>query len=251
MSSVRRVAMLSAVLIGAPWVVCAQVDATPMSATGATSPGIAREQSGQMKVVCSGDQLTITANGNSLSTILSEVSRCSGAKIDGAEAAARTKLFETIGPAPIQEVLTSLLDATGINYVIQVSDSNPRKVATVMLLARTERGSGSPAEDTSGLSGRRALLKQMQEPSRLEEEAASEDGSPVAEAAGDGARAADGLDAGPGPTPPPTSSARVPTAAANSTPASSQMSLQDRIAEMQRMFEQRKQMLQDQNSHPH
>jgi len=44
--------------------------------------------------------------------------------------------------------------------------------------------------------------------------------------------------------------ARVPSATVDSAPASSQMNLQDRINEMQRMFEQRKQMVQGQNSRP-
>ncbi len=245
--------MLSFVLIAAAWCSPAQVGAPANSANAETGlAGNGRPQTGQMKVVCSGDQLTIAANGFSLSTILSEVSRCSGAKIDGSEAAARTKLFETIGPAPIQEVLASLLDATGINYVIQVSDSNPRKVATVMLLARTERGAaGDSIEDAARAGGRRTLLKPMQQESRMEEPAADQ-GIPSADVGGGDARPAEAPEPAAAPMERPQSSgARVSSPAGDAAPAPSQMNVQDRIAEMQRMFEQRKQMVQEQNLHPH
>jgi hypothetical protein len=226
----------------------------PVAATGIQSTATPVQQVGQMKVICKGDQLTISANGSSLSTILSEVSRCSGAKIDGAEAATKMRFFETIGPAPIQEVLSSLLDASGMNYVIQVADANPRKIATIMLLARADNGSSSDLTDNPSLSsGRRAFLKQLRQNSGETEQVA-----PVNEpaASADTSVAENPSSSSPDPTPaplepPPTSTARVPIPTADSTPASSQMNLQDRIADMQRMFEQRKQMVQEQKSVQH
>ena len=217
--------------------------------------GTPMQQDAPMKVTCKGDQLTISANGSSLSTILSEVSRCSGAKIDGSEAATRMRFFETIGPAPIQEVLSSLLDASGINYVIQVSDSNPRKIATVLLLARADHGSpGDLSDDPTLSAGRRAFLKQARQNSRDTEEAPENAEQPAAVET----RAAENFatdNPTPVPTPleppPPPTAARVPSAAVDSTPASSQMNLQDRITEMQRMFEQRKQMVQNQTPRSH
>jgi hypothetical protein len=212
------------------------------------------QQGGQMKVVCKGDQLTISANGSPLSSILSEVGRCSGAKIDGADAAGKMRFFETIGPAPIQDVLSSLLDASGINYVIQVSDSNPRKIATVLLLARADRvSSGDSPDDPSLSASRRAFLKQMRQNSRDIEEA-SPANDPAANAEGSAAETLSGNNPEPVPTPlepPPATTARIPSPTSDSAPASSQMNLQDRITDMQRMFEQRKQMVQGQSSHPH
>jgi hypothetical protein len=255
MNAIGRAAMLSSVLLVAPLFSRGQSQIAPPDAERvAGNSGTLTQRGGQMRVICSGDQLTISANGSPLSTILSEVSRCSGAKIDGAEAAARMRFFETIGPAPIEEVLASLLDATGINYVIQVSDSNPRKIATILLLPRAERGATTgSADDPSTSSGRRALLKQMQQNPRDTEAAIPQD-DPVG-AVDSGAtetRSSDTADSmpDPGEHPQPTT-ARVPAVAVGSTPASSQMTLQDRIADMQRMFEQRKQMVQDQNTRPH
>lgn len=252
MNQIRRSAMLNFVLLISALCSLAQ-DPPALTTTGtATAPVRSlAQQGGQTKVICSGDQLTISANGSPLSTILSEVSRCSGAKIDGSESTVRMKVFETIGPAPIREVLTSLLDATGMNFVIQVSDVNPRKIATVLLLSRAERASGG--EEPSIPAGHRTFLKQMQQNSRETEEAAPADESAdvnagIAAEARSGDAPDSGLAAVEGPQ---ATAARVPAAAVDSAPTSSQMNLQDRIADMQRMFEQRKQMLQDQNSHPH
>lgn len=254
MNQIRRFAMLSSSLLALP--LCSRAQNQPALAAPQKVPlplSTQVQQGGRAKVICSGDQLTISANGSPLSSILAEVSRCSGAKIDGSEAAARTRLFETIGPAPIEEVLASLLDATGINYVIQVSDANPRKVATVMLLARAEHGNGGSLDDQSMSGGRRAFLKQVQQNSRDVEEAAPSDESTANVDAGAAeARSGDAPDSSPVAVEhPQATNARVPAVTADSAPASSQMNLQDRIADMQRMFEQRKQMLQNQNSHSH
>jgi hypothetical protein len=164
------------------------------------------------------------------------------------------RFFETIGPAPIQEVLSSLLDASGINYVIQVADSNPRKIATIMLLARADSGSSGDLTDNPSLSsGRRAFLKQLRQSSGEAEQVAPLN-EPAANADTSIAETPSSTSLDPAPTPlepPPTSTARVPTPTTDSTPASSQMNLQDRIADMQRMFEQRKQMVQEQKSVQH
>lgn len=255
MNLIRRFAILGSVPLALS--LCSLAQNSSALAVSETTPSPLSPQAQQgsrAKVICSGDQLTISANGSPLSSILAEVSRCTGAKIEGSETAAHTRFFETIGPAPIHEVLASLLDATGINYVIQVSDLNPHKVATVMLLARSEHGNtGASLDDRSTSGARRGFLKQMQQNSRDAEEAAPPEESAASLDAG-------AAEARSGEVPdfesvaadhPQAAAPLAPAAPADSAPASSQMNLHDRIADMQRMFEQRKQMLQDQNSHPH
>jgi hypothetical protein len=250
----HRGIVLSLAVLAVPFVSYAQNKkeinnaATENSAQTAVTSG---QQAGQLTVICKGDQLTITANGSPLSLILSEVARCSGAKIEDSEATVKTKLFETIGPAPVRDVLSSLLDASGINYVIQLSDSNPKKIEAVLLLARADHNSGGESADDPSLSpGRRAYLKQIRQNAREEEGTGKEDDS-----AGSSSPASPPPSSiNPDPPPPQVTTPAVEHGTAPTvepTPSSSQTNLQDKIAEMQRMFEQRKQMVQEQNSRPH
>jgi len=112
---------------------------------------------GAPNVVCKGNQLTIAANNSSLSSILADVRRCTGAKIDVPDAAADGRFFDTIGPGLTREVLSSLLSATSFNFVIVLSDSDPDKVESVMLMARAApEGPASAKETVSDSSSRGA-----------------------------------------------------------------------------------------------
>ncbi|PYY16043.1 MAG: hypothetical protein DMG60_16080, partial [Acidobacteria bacterium] len=57
--------------------------------------------------------------------------------MDVPESAAKQRLFASLGPGPVRQVLASLLSSTDFNYLIQSSDSDPQKVRTVLLMART------------------------------------------------------------------------------------------------------------------
>lgn len=233
-----------------PFAQSATAEVHPGAGSNIAASATPAQEPGQLKVLCNGDQLTIAAYGSPLSTILSEIARCSGAHIEDSGAAVRAKFFETIGPAPIQDVLISLLDSSGVNYVIQVSESNPQKIATVLLLARADHGvAGDSLDSSSPSTGRRAFPKQARQNSREgdEPESSNDAGSEAAVADPSSGSSPDAAPL----EPPPGAAARIPTVAADSAPVSSEMNLQDRISDMQRMFEQRKQMVQEQKSRQH
>jgi hypothetical protein len=245
-----QIAIVGMIVIIAPRVSCTQTQndlpnvAAPSAAT--SNVPVLPASPASLSVVCKGDQLTIQASNSSLSTILAEVSKCSGAKIDSSEVSAKGRFFETIGPGPMRDVLSSLLDDSGLNYVIQTSASNPQRVETVLLLARVEHSPLDGSGDASLPRGRRAALRSMPENTKEAEESTPENEPPAAEPpppSDNPALAAPAISV------PPATPASPPSA--DSLPVSAPTNLQDRITDMQQMFEQRKQMIQDQNSHQH
>lgn len=121
-----------------------------------------------LKVVCSGGQITITANNTTLGNVLNEVKRCSGAQVDAPTNSYSTRIFDSLGPGPIREVLESLLDDTGFDYVIGASDTNPDKIESILLMARNTEPGAIGGNDTVelGNSANRKAFAQRREASR-------------------------------------------------------------------------------------
>jgi hypothetical protein len=225
------------------------------------------------KVTCHGDELTISADNSNLDAILAAVKGCTGARIDMPEGASRVRSFEELGPGPVREVLDQLLSGTPYNYVIQSSEANPLKVEQVLLSMRTDEngkpGSGGGiSTDIPMTAGRRAWQKMQKfdkpDPATLNADGTqveSEVASPADEAtAASTAQPAD-TNAAPATATPgeaaPVEAAAVPTAATAMTPVAQPIldpnsngdpskAIQDRIAQMQQMFNQRQQMMQKQ-----
>jgi hypothetical protein len=231
------------------------------------------------KVVCHGDQMTISANNSTLSSVLAEVQRCMGTKIDLPEGAGDKHMFDRIGPGPASEVLDEFLSATGYNYIIGSSPSNQDKIDSIMLLARVTDPASAAANlaaaisDGKGLStNRRAFLQMRQNavphPMTDADTAAAE----AAAQATAPAPAPETTPAEPTTTPAPATTETQPTVAppADATPAPQQTpttppanvpttnpstgapaTTQDQITNMQQMFELRKQLnQQNQNQTP-
>jgi hypothetical protein len=112
------------------------------------------------KVTCNGDQLTISADNSTLGSVLTAIHACSGILIDTPPGSAGSRTYEEIGPGPVRQVLESLLSGTEFNYVIGLSDSNPQKVETVLLMLRTNDSPNAPAAgmNLALTPGRRAWL---------------------------------------------------------------------------------------------
>ena len=221
------------------------------------------------KVTCHGDQITISADNSTLDAILAMVKGCTGARIDMPEGAGRIRSFEELGPGPVREVLDQLLSGTPYNYVIQSSASNPLKVEQVMLSMRTEDGkpgaSNSISTDIPMTAGRRAWQKMQKfdkpDPSTLNADGTqveSDAASPADEATA--ASTAQPADSNAAPAnssePAPVETAAAPTPAITpvappivdpNSSADPSKAIQDRIAQMQQMFNQRQQMIQKQN----
>jgi hypothetical protein len=222
-----------------------------------------------LRVVCKGNELTVAANNSTLGSILNEVQKCTGAKFDIPGGAAEIRFFDTIGPLPVREVLSTLLTATGYNFVIQSSDSEPGKVESVLLMT----GGVGPAESASDRSlttARRAFLKMRQDalteagitddtssstpaessvPAAVQPSTAGADGAaPGANTSSDANQSATAAPSGAMPAEI-TSSSPSPVPAVGSPP-SQPNAVEDQITNMQQMFEQRRQMMQPKPSTP-
>jgi hypothetical protein len=218
------------------------------------------------KVTCKGDQITISADNSTLEAILAAVRGCTGAKIDMPAGAGQIRSFEELGPGPVRQVLDDLLSGTPYNYVIQSSEANPLRVEQVMLSMRTKDGekpgSGPASEaistDIPMTAGRRAwkLMQKFDkpDPSTLDGDtpAVADAATPADEAAATAdsnaasgsANSGEPTQAAATPPPPPTPVAAPIDANSGGDPAKV---VQDRIAAMQQMFNQRQQMIKSQN----
>lgn len=222
------------------------------------------------KVTCQGNQLTISADNSTLDAILAMVKGCTGARIDMPEGAGRIRSFEELGPGPAREVLDQLLSGTPYNYVILSSEANPLKVEQVMLTSRAD-DNGKPntnaiSNDIPMTAGRRAWQKMQKfdkpDPSTLNADGTqveSDVASPAEEAAANAAAQPADSNAAPANSsePAPVETAAAPSAAASTPVAAPNLdpntssdpskAVEDRIAQMQQMFNQRQQMIQKQN----
>ncbi len=105
------------------------------------------------EVVWDGNLLSINAENSTLSDILVAVRARTGAVIDVPPGAASERMAARLGPAPVREVLTSLLSDTDYDYIIQASDTDDDAVQSVIL---TPRGKGEDlAESATGPKIRR------------------------------------------------------------------------------------------------
>ena len=272
--------VLSTSIAYAQTTVGAAADATEQAPSAVPAPPPPPPRPAEMppkpaKVTCSGDMLTISADNSSLDSILAQVRGCTGAKIDVPEGASKIRSYEQLGPGPVRTVLDQLLSGTQYNYVIQSSDENPAKVETVMLTMRTSEGPGGATSNSNAVStdlpmtaGRRAWthMQKFDKPDPNSE--SDQNAQAAAEAAFNGGDSnspapAEPADANAAPAsavpasaaPADTASAAAATPAPPATPAASlspnadpKSGFQDRINSMQQMFDQRRQMIEKQNT---
>ncbi len=244
------------------------VTATPAPISGAETPPESKPNA--PTVTCSDNQLTISSNNSTLANVLEEVHKCTGAKIDVPEGAAASRMFDKLGPGPTREVLSSLLTDTGFDYVIGLSELNPEKVESVLLMARSTDTS-SPAVNDAGLTPARRAYLLMHQSQMAERTGASpvENDVPAAVAEPESPTRSDSapapVDSSAANTNQPPASDQSPAVidpgqvspqSPNSTQPNASPNLaqpgntQDQITNMEKMFEQRRQMIQNQNSQP-
>ena len=87
-------------------------------------------------VAWDGSRLTIDAENSTLSDVLLAIRSRTGASIEMPGSASAERVAIHIGPAPIREVLSSLLYGTNFNYVIQSSEGDAGGLGKVMLISR-------------------------------------------------------------------------------------------------------------------
>lgn len=213
------------------------------------------------KVTCAGDKLTISAKNSTLASVLSAVRGCTGADIDVPEGAAAERIFAEFGPGPVRAVLAAFLSQTDLNYVIGASPSDEQKVQTVLLSSR-----GNDKSATKTLEGavsnpnlsttKRAWLETRQSylqsfSSNSNESAQTNEPTPSspASAAAPAAIADADVNSVPAASTPADSQSSTKTEIASTATTSAEQNenkAQPMIDNMRALFEQRKQMVQQQ-----
>lgn len=190
-----------------------------------------------LQVSYDGEQLTITADNASIVEIMRAVQKHTGADFDFPASAAAERIPSVrLGPAPAREVLSELLSWTNFDYIIQDSDENPTKVQTVLLAVRNKESKTSPGRSLAA-----ALRPTHLEPAPMEADPAPiPTGAPAAEA---GTPPQADAPSGVGPKAnvgPSTNPGAMPN---ESTPKDTNQMIQ----ELQRMYQQRREIQQEQN----
>lgn len=98
-----------------------------------------------------GKRLTIDAENSALSDILLGIRSRTGASIEMPASTNAERVAVHLGPAPIREVLSSLLYGTDFNYVIQASEEDESGLGKVILSSKDgDRGDDVMAGDPQG-----------------------------------------------------------------------------------------------------
>lgn len=87
-------------------------------------------------VVWDGKQLSITSENSTLADILAAVRGRTHASIDIPPGASAERVAAQLGPGPAREVLTSLLSGSNFNYIILASDADEDAIQSVLLTPR-------------------------------------------------------------------------------------------------------------------
>lgn len=205
------------------------------------------------KIKCNGNQVSILASNSTLGSILNEMHKCIGATIDVPDAAASSRIFDELGPGPARQVLDSLLSASGFNYVIGSSMDDPDKIESILVLSRTNESTVVADSDSRNLSPMRRAYLQMKENARPKPPQTDTD----TENAGQTGIAAETNSAVPSDNAAKPEGASPSTVAGDSTPPANPVSkaaptnaADQQITNMQQLFEQRRQMIQQTQAPP-
>jgi hypothetical protein len=224
------------------------------------------------KVSCEGGNLTISATNSTMGAVLNAIHNCTGAQIEIPEGAKGERLFAELGPGPVRAVLADFLSSTDFNFVIKASPSDPQKVQMVLLNPRANDSTKELAPEVASNDNMSSNRRAWMEARRNYEQSVSppdEDSTPPADApsstppavetpvAPTNSPPAEAEPVNPAPAAPgiapaspsiaPASPSEISSADAVSSNSSSVgKSTQEMISDMQRLFEKRKQMAQQQ-----
>jgi hypothetical protein len=229
------------------------------------------------EVIWDGKLLSINAENSTLSDILVAVRARTGAAIDLPPATAGDRMAARFGPAPAREVLTSLLSGTNYDYIIQASETDEDGIQSVIL---TPRGKGEdlvagssgsapgirrpPGYTASGKHTFEVIPDEANTTPVSQDVASGAEGEQTGQQAGASAPESAAANAQPSSAdvPPPSgdnaNSARSLTAsdippmsqaasAGSGSNGDALPTVEQRIQDMQRMFEQRRQIQAQQN----
>ena len=128
------------------------VTTPPATATpaGNLPPSLLDKPAGAPRVTLNGGSLAVDANNSSLSEILKDLERSSGMTVDGFDKDSR--VFGIYGPGPPRDVIASLLDGAGYNFLL-VGATNAGTPREIVLTTRgnapisAPQPSSQPEED--------------------------------------------------------------------------------------------------------
>ena len=106
------------------------------------------------KVTYVDGQLTIIAENSLLSDILSALHTAMGAEIDLPASASNERIWVRLGPGPARKVLGELLSGTDLNFVIQGSATDAEGIRSVLLTPHSEAGPGISSEPQGRMANR-------------------------------------------------------------------------------------------------
>jgi hypothetical protein len=241
------------------------------------------------QVTWDGKELTINSDNSTLGDILIAIRRLTGADLDIPTKGSNERIAARLGPGPAREIISTLLSWTDFDYVIQASETDDAGIRSVLLTPRgkseiTVASAGAPADAPA-----RAAYRSYAHPTPKKPEEASTAENPAAtqaeattESLQPGAQPApaDSQSAMAAATPTavelPVTSSGAPALSADAQPnqiqpnqtqpnqteltasaavsdSSAQAPLSEseqRVQQMQNMFQQRKQMIEDSRKPP-
>jgi hypothetical protein len=103
----------------------------------------------RLRVSFRAGKLGIWADGATLSDVLSEIQRQSGADIPIPSGARNERVAVDLGPGPISDVLANLLNGSPFNFVIVGAPGDPSHVSSVQLTQRDSKQPPSPSSPPS------------------------------------------------------------------------------------------------------
>lgn len=89
-------------------------------------------------------RMSIWANRATLAEVLFEVHRKTGADVPIPAGAQQELVVTSIGPAPVREVLASLLNGSQFNFIVVGYDGEPGKLKSLILTPRGQGGGSQP-----------------------------------------------------------------------------------------------------------
>ncbi len=137
-----------------------------------------------------GNQLTIDAENSTLSDILLGIRARTGASIEMPPSTNRERVAAHLGPAPIREVLSSLLYGTDFNYIIQSADGDESGLGKVILSSREPDKTEDLSASNSPGDRKIRLMPGYAAPGKRDFEVAHEDSANSAEQQPDSSAAA-------------------------------------------------------------
>ncbi len=111
------------------------------------APGTEKIPASAPRVSFSNNELTVVAQNSSLGEILNAIRAATGMKVDGPSASA-DRVTAKIGPAPVRDVLLSLLEGSRLDFAILGSATDPTVVERLVLSARSTGGDTNYASAT-------------------------------------------------------------------------------------------------------